>query len=338
VNGVGNPGLKPEKSTEREFGFDLGLFNDRVNAEYTYYNKTTRDALVDVPIAPSVGTSISRFQNLGEVNNKGHEALIRATVLDRDKVKFDVSVNGSWNSNKLIDLGLDALGKPITPIVLGSNSTQIHKNGLALGSYYQRGYTYSDLDGNGIISCAGGRGAPNCEVTVADSASYLGSPFPANEIAFTPALSLGNSVRITATLDHRGGQKLFNLTHYFRAVSIGNAEEVANPSSSNLADQAADVAARLASPYTTLAGFIENASFTKLREVAVTFTLPQALAARANASSLNLTLAGRNLHTWTSYTGLDPELNTNNQANFSTADFLTAPQVRTFTARLAIAF
>jgi hypothetical protein len=286
-----------------------------------------------------VGTSASRFQNLGEVKNAGHEALIRASVIDRANVKFDFTVNGSWNANKLIDLGVDALGKDILPIVIGDNGTQIHREGLPLGSYFQRPISYNDANGDGIIGCPGSvRGSAVCEVTVPDSASYLGTPFPTNEIAFSPSLSLGNSVRLSATLDHRGGQKLFNLTHYFRAVSIGNAQEVHMPSASNLADQAADIGARLTAPYTTYAGFIEDASFTKLREVALTFTLPQQIAARAGAASVNLTLAGRNLHTWTNYTGLDPELNTNNQANFNTTDFLTAPQVRYFTARLAFAF
>ena len=49
-------------------------------------------------------------------------------------------------------------------------------------------------------------------------------------------------------------------------------------------------------------------------------------------------LAARNLHTWTNYSGLDPEVNAGAQANFSTADFLTAPNVRYFTARLALSF
>lgn len=338
VRGVGNPALKPEKSTEFEGGFDLGLLNDRVSAEYTYYNKTTKDALVNVPIAPSVGTSPNRFQNLGEVRNKGHEALIRATAVDRDDVKLDVNLNGSWNSNKLIDLGVDANNVPITPIVLGSNGTQIHRNGLPLGSYFNRPISYSDLNGDGIIGCPAGRGSPTCEVTVPDSAAYLGSPFPTNEIALTPALTIGKSVRLTATIDHRGGQKLFNLTHFFRGGSFGNAQEIALPTPDNLAAQAAAVGSRLAAPFTTFAGYIEDASFTKLREVALTLTLPQDVAARAGAASVNLTLAGRNLHTWTNYTGLDPELNSNNQANFNTADFLTAPQVRYFTARLSFAF
>jgi TonB-linked SusC/RagA family outer membrane protein len=338
VRGVGNPSLKPEKSTEFEGGFDLGLFNDRVSAEYTYYNKTTKDALVNVPIAPSVGSSASRFQNLGKVRNSGHEALIRASVVDRDAYKFDFNLSGTWNANKLLDLGVDALGNPITPIIIGSNGTQIHRNGLPLGSYFNRPFTYADVAGTGIIGCPQGRGSATCGVTVADSAAYLGTPFPTNEIAFTPALTIGKSVRVTATVDHRGGQKLFNLTHYFRAAVFTNAQEIAVPTASNLADQAAAVASRLASPYTTFAGYIEDASFTKLREVALTLTLPQEVAARAGAASVNLTLAGRNLHTWTNYSGLDPELNSLNQSNFNTSDFLTAPQVRYFTARLSFAF
>ena len=57
---------------------------------------------------------------------------------------------------------------------------------------------------------------------------------------------------------------------------------------------------------------------------------------RVRTQNLSLTLAGRNLATWTNYTGFDPELNWNGSSNFSTAEFLTQPQVRYFTARLSI--
>jgi hypothetical protein len=56
------------------------------------------------------------------------------------------------------------------------------------------------------------------------------------------------------------------------------------------------------------------------------------------AAAATLTIAGRNLHTWTNYAGLDPELNAGAQANFTTTDFLTMPQVRYFTARVALSF
>ena len=70
----------------------------------------------------------------------------------------------------------------------------------------------------------------------------------------------------------------------------------------------------------------------------MSFFLPQKWATKARAASATLTLAGRNLHTWTNYTGLDPELNAGAQANFTTTDFLTQPQIRYFTARLSLGF
>ena len=54
------------------------------------------------------------------------------------------------------------------------------------------------------------------------------------------------------------------------------------------------------------------------------------------ASELSLTVSGRNLATWTYYTGFDPEINFNGTSNFSTAEFLTQPHVRYFTARVSI--
>ena len=335
VGSAGNPDLRPEKSTEVEGGLDLGLFGDRVNLEYTHYNKITKDALVDVNLAPSLGSSPTRFQNLGQVRNYGDELLLRAALLDMRSVKLDVTVNGAWNANHLDDLGVDALGNPLPDITAGFNSTQIIRAGLPLGAYYQQPLvSYADANGDGLIGCAAGLGSPSCEIVVGDEPTYLGSPFPSSEISFTPALSLGRFARMTATFDHRGGQKLFNLTAYYRNTAIQNGAPAQLPSADNLAAQAAAQAGAQG----TFAGFIENASFTKLREVALSLTLPQRFATRAGAGSATLTLAGRNLKTWTNYSGLDPELNAGAQANYSTADFLTAPQVRYFTARLALSF
>jgi TonB-linked SusC/RagA family outer membrane protein len=335
VGSAGNPNLKPEKSTEREGGFDLGMFGDRLNIEYTHYDKITKDALVNVPLAPSLGSSTNRYLNLGQVRNYGDEALVRATLFDGRRVKFDMTVNGSWNTNHLDDLGLDENGVPVPQYTTGFDDTQIFKAGLPAGSFYVRQISsIADANGDGLIQCPNGPGSPGCEFTFADSASYVGSPFPTNEISFTPALSIGNFARVTATIDHRGGQHTYNLTRVYRSALLGNNEEIQTPSASNLYFQAAAIG----SINGLNGGYIENNSFTKLREIAVSLTLPQEVAARAGAGSATLTLAGRNLHTWTKYSGLDPEVNAASQRNFSTADFLTAPQVRYFTARLALSF
>jgi TonB-dependent starch-binding outer membrane protein SusC len=334
VGGAGNPKLRPEKSTEFEAGFDMGLLDDRVNLEYSYYNKKTKDALVNVNLAPSLGTSTNRFDNLGQVSNFGHEAMIRAALFDGRRAKFDLTVNGSWNTNRLDDLGLDEQGQPIPEFTGGFDDTQIFTNGLSLGAYYGRTIaSVTDVNNDGLVACPGGPGSAGCEYTLSE-ASYLGSPFPTAEIIVAPSLSFGDVARITATIDHRAGQKVYNLTALYRDAFIGNGAALQTPSSSNLEDQAKLQAALLG----INGGYVESNSFTKLREVALTLTLPQRLAARAGAASANLTFAGRNLATWTNYRGLDPEVNAAAQSNFSTADFLTAPQVRYFTARLALSF
>jgi hypothetical protein len=204
---------------------------------------------------------------------------------------------------------------------------------VPLGAYWSNSVSYSDADGDGLIACPSGPGAPDCEFSVSDEPEYLGTPFPKVEISIAPSLQVGWA-RLSATLDRRSGHKLYNLTGVYRNAIFANGEAVQLPNASNLKGQAAAQAAAVG----YLGGFIEDASFTKLREVALSLTLPAQIAARAGAGSAVLTFAGRNLHTWTNYSGLDPEVNAGAQANFSTADFLTAPQVRYFTARLALSF
>jgi hypothetical protein len=162
---------------------------------------------------------------------------------------------------------------------------------------------------------------------------YLGNPLPERELQFQPALTLFKSVRLQALLSHRGGYKTLNNTDRFRCVFAQNCLAINDPTAP-LADQAAAIAGLL----TTDAGYIQDASFTRLREVSVTWTAPKQWAAAAKSNNLSLTLAGRNLVTWTDYKGLDPEVTSTPNQNFSTSDFLTLPPVRYFTARINLAF
>jgi hypothetical protein len=88
------------------------------------------------------------------------------------------------------------------------------------------------------------------------------------------------------------------------------------------------------------AGYIEDADFVKWRELSVTLGVPEALSRRfRQLSGMSLTLSGRNLKTWTDYTGLDPEINeTGGDTNFTQGEFNTQPPVRYFVARLNFTF
>jgi len=88
----------------------------------------------------------------------------------------------------------------------------------------------------------------------------------------------------------------------------------------------------------SLAPYIEDASFWKLREVSFTLFVPRSLTDRIGGHDLQLVVTGRNLHTWTNYTGFDPEINENGQANFQQDEFLTQPPLRTWLFRLNASF
>lgn len=318
VGGVANTDLKPEKSKEFEGGFDVGLLDERASLSFTYYNKTTHDALIDAPLAPSQGESLNIWRNLGELRNTGVEALLNANVLNQQDVKWDIGVNLSHNSNKIVNLGKD-----ITPIIFNGGD-QEHVNGYPAGGYWQRPIlSYSDANHDGLLS-------PD-EIAVGDTAVYLGNPFPSLEMGFNTSITVFRHFRINGLIDYRGGQKLLNLTERFRcAFEVCQAE---NDPHASLASQAASIGVLY---YGTDAGYVEDASFWKLRELSLTMIAPESWAHNIGASNLSITFAGRNLHTWTKYKGFDPELNFSGGGNFTITDFLTMPPSRYYTVRMDV--
>lgn len=321
VGGTGNPNLRPEISREVEFGADMGFFGQRLGLEVTRYDKKTKDILVAVPLPPSLGLTASQFQNLGAMRNRGWELSANARVVDLQPVKFDLGVTANTNQNKILTLGRLPSGDTLPDVVFGN---QRQRRGFPAGSYFLRAMTYSDANGDGLIS--------RNEVTVDPLYSYFGSPFPTRQMSLTPTLTLFQRFRVSALFDRKSGYKLFNNTRRFRC-SFGNCPEAFVPGTS-LADQAAVVAISLG----TDAGFVEDASFTKLRELSFSVSAPDRVARALRTQALELIVAGRNLKTWTKYRGLDPEINSTPGAIFSTSDFLTLPPLRMWTARLNLTF
>lgn len=335
VGGAGNADLNPEISEEVEGGFEMTAFNGRVGLSSTYFNKVTNDALVSRVLAPSLGNAGSRFVNFAEVRNRGIEFELNTVALDLKNVRYEIQGTYTQVQNQLRELGTG-----ISPIIFGFNSSQRHTKGSPLGGYYLRDYTFKDADGNGTITrvncpTIGGianpqvAGGPACEVALTDTAVYIGQPLAPREVNLNQTLTLFRNVQVTALLNHRGGHKLFNSTREFRCSQFRNCQDIMDPKAS-LEDQAKVIASIMG----TVSGYVEDASFTRLREVAVTYNAPQRLASKLGFSTLGLTFAGRNLAVWTNYSGFDPEVNSNATTNFTTADFLAQPPVRYFVLRL----
>lgn len=324
LSNLGNAELKPERSREIELGFDATLFASRLGFEFTYYDKLTADALVLVPVAPSVGGTADRFQNIGSVRNSGVEIGINAAVLRDRNLAWDVALSFSYNRDNL-----RTLGSGVSPIIL---TDQRFVPNYPLGGYWARPIqSFADGNGDGIIS--------GSEVVVGDTAVFVGRAQPNKLFTLNTGLSLFDGrIRIVGLLDYRGGHKLSNGTDNFRCGSPAGFNCRALFDRTTPLEEQARVAALAFSGAPTPFGFIEDAEFLKLRELSVTFVAPDNWARLFRAERVSLTLAGRNLATWTGYTGVDPEVNWAGQANFTTEDFLTQPPVRYYTARVNLAF
>jgi len=322
VGGTGNLNLRPERSRETELGFDAGFFGERLGLEVTHYDKRTDDLLIAVPLPPSLGLTATQFKNLGSVSNKGWEFQANAKVLDVNPVTFNLTLSASTNNNEVLSLGEISPGKPVPPIIFGGN--QEHRVGVPLGSYFGKSVTFKDANGDHIIAAS--------EIALSDTDVYLGNSIPKQELAVTPELTVFKLLRISALIDHKGGYRLFDFTRRFRCA-FGVCQEAFDKNSS-LLDQAANQAISAGSD----ALYVEDATFTKLRELSFTLIAPESLRQMVGGRSMELSIAGRNLHTWTKYKGFDPEINSEPGGNFSTSDFLTLPPTRSWTARVSISF
>jgi len=150
---------------------------------------------------------------------------------------------------------------------------------------------------------------------------YAGYSVPRDIVSITNGFDLfQRKLRITVLTDYKGGYSINNSTTRFYATNFPTWSSE-NVKSTSLFDQARNVAASSNVKLTTIAGYIENGQFWKLREVSAAWTLPQTVANHIRARDAQLVFAARNLHTWTSYTGFDPEQNSNSgdvQNTFST--------------------
>ena len=296
---LGNRQLKPERSTEIEVGVDGTFFKSRVTTELTYYNKSSRDALISRILPPSIGTgATARLENLGEVRNSGWEAMINAQVISRRAFAWDVSLNGSTNDNELVSLG------NVPPI---AGATQQQREGYPLYGWWSRRLLgYEDKDGNGIISYNANQTLS--EITVSDTNEFHGYPLPKREFALTNGIELFNrALRLSAMIDYKGGHLVYNNTERIRCASRFNCEGLINPDAP-LFEQARTVMVR-EHPSRSVAGFFEKGDFVRFRELSMAWTAPRSITQRIfRGRSLTTTLAARNLGIlWTDYLGVDPE-------------------------------
>ncbi len=339
IGGTGNLDLKPERTREFEVGFDLGLVQDRFAAELTYFRRDTRDALIARNLPPSLGQtnpatgSGTRFENIGKVRNQGVEVALNMRLVETQPFQWNLRLSGSTLENEILDMGVG-----IDPILLNRGAQQ-HIVGYPAGGYWQPRISWDDADGNGFLGLD--------EVSVEDSLSYIGPSLPTRMASLSTDVQLFNFLRVSALLEGRGGHYNQYYTENFRCTfSLVTADRGClglDDPDATLEEQAAPIANLIGDPETgavSTAGLIHKADFIKWRELAFTLTPPRSWIDRiGGVSGLSLTIAGRNLHTWTDYPGLDPEINeTGSAANYTQNEFGSQPQIRYWIARINVNF
>jgi len=300
---IGNPNLGPERGKETELGFDAGVWNDRAGLELTLYDTRTKDAILLRGVAPSSGFGgTGQYVNAGEIRNRGIEALIRAQIASGPRYGWDVRLNLSHNSGKVVKLsGTDST------IVVGSIQQRV---GYAPWSWFRERVVSADFDpatGKAInVMCDDGRGGPtpcfDANRKVIAPRVYLGRAVPALEGSFSSTVRFLDRFRLTTMIDFKSGYKKWDNNLRARCQVFRTCLENMNPEKYD-----PSLIAQMQSPGTLVDFVINDAKFAKLREISLSYDAPASYASRIGARSMSFSVAARNLHTWTGYTGADPE-------------------------------
>lgn len=287
VGVMGNPFLAPERVTEVEGGFDLEVFDNKVDLTVTGYRKFTRDMIVSEALPPSVIGEKSIYQNLGDVSNTGMDFTLGIKVLQMRNIMFNTSMNLSFHRNEV--KSLQGTYESYAGFRFGVEQNEVSTRnivGYPLNSRWAPPIvSFADVNGDGYIE--------QLEVRFSDSALYLGAPYEKYSLNIHPSLTLFRSLTISPVVSYKNGLNQTNTTgrgKYSRAV---------NDPATPLADRAYLEHSLLSSAQTV--------SVLRFEQLAINYILPQSVSRKIRIKrSITLGLSGNNLGIHTNYRGKDP--------------------------------
>ncbi len=218
-NNLGNDDLKPEISTEWEFGTEIGLLADRLSVNGTYWNRTVNDALVPRQFAPTGGFRNSQLVNIGETEGQGVELGVNATPIEGQDLSVDVFANASYLWEQVTDLG----GAP--PIKAAGAYPRVRNyvtEGYAPGTHF--GGSLVDTPDNALPVDLNGDGNPDTKSelqNLLDGSNPVISTLPANTTQVL--LKQGGNPDLAAPLNNYKGKPWPDWSGSFGVdVSYGN--------------------------------------------------------------------------------------------------------------------
>ncbi len=305
----GNPDLEPEKTTEIEFGFDAGLFDDRVGFSLTYFDATTRDALLQVPLPASAGFQSAQLQNVGEISNRGVEVTLDTSPVVTERLRWTTNLNFEWTENEVVDLGEAAQNG-----ILGSQ-----REGYPIGAIFDREIV-----------------AWNPETrrhTRSDTTVYRGHPLPNWSGSFGNSVTMG-PVRIYAQIRGEWGATFSNSDRPYRIRQQAGDEYLRTLDSAGNPTPVTDSI----SNYYSLVSAYDSRDQIRLQELSLGYQLPDGFGDRFGLGRTTVTLSGYNLYWWDDCNCMDPSMQFAGGSSFNFSGFLAMPQPRKFLFSVRTAF
>ncbi|MFT6849624.1 MAG: TonB-linked SusC/RagA family outer membrane protein [Sphingobacteriales bacterium] len=323
---VGNSAIVPEKTTSYEVGTDLRFFNNALSLDLTYYNNVGEDQTLAVPVSAASGYTAA-ILNAGKIKNEGIEALIGFSPIKSKNFSWDVDINFAKNNSEVLELadGVEA----ILLAGFGSASTQAVV-GEAYGAIFGTGWLRDDND-NIVI---GENGYP----MVSPTESVLGDPNPDWNMGILNSFSY-KDFSLSGLVDIRKGGDIWNGTRG-ALINYGTHGETSNRGTM-FTFEGVDTAGNANTKSVILdeawykgngggfgaqaETFVEDASWIRLREIALSYKLPSSLFNDSFVKGINVTIIGTNLFLLTNYSGVDPETNTFGNNNGPGLEYFNTP-------------
>ena len=323
VNRTANPELRWEVITQYDLGLDFDFFKGKLYGSFDYYNKTTTDAILNIP-SPVLSPTTTIWENVSaKIINKGFEFTLGYKIVDSKNLKWSADINGTTLNNTIKDL-------PVSEMYSGSISgpgqsgvmANIYKSNYEIGSFYLLKHAGFDENGAEIFQDADNDGI-NDHVIVEGA-------LPNFTYGLNSQLAYRN-FDFSFSIIGQSGAYLFNNTN-FTAANINNLQSDRNVLNDYYTSGASSTNSPQISTY-----YLEKSDFIRLNSARLSYSVPtkgiQWLA------GLNIYLTGQNLLTITNYSGFDPLANSNKASGGNQSvgiDYTSYPNARTYMIGLTL--
>lgn len=339
ANSFATPDLTWEKVHQFDLGVDLGFFGNRLNISFDYFNKTTKDALLQTA-APGYLGATQYWVNAGEVNNKGVDVTINGQIIQTKDWSWSSTLNASYIKNKVTKMTADE------PIIYGEKPAPgtvdpctIIKEGEAIGTFY--GFKWAGVEKNDkgqyVDMYYAADGTKTASPNAGKDRFVLGRSNPDVTLGWNNTITYKNW-DFNMFCNAAFGAKRLNIVRFAMNAEVGASRFVTDKDHfSNIGVTMPSIGAENKN-YGNSDKWLENADYFRCENISVAYTFPRSVTKLAD---IRLSLSAQNLFTITGYKGIDPAGASFSDANVDRdngLDMGAYPNPRTITMGVRVTF